>query len=184
MVCTHSGYGCESGCPGETLTATRLAASSKVHCDRARAGTAVRAILTRKLKAKLIMIMRSKVIQWFTDSAGVLLLAVASGMFITNLNAAGWAPRQDPLLAISMPVLFWIIGALELTVGLVCLFGAQPWLKATLILWVALMFLIYQCGLFWAVGLHGFRGYWGDLAIAFHVVSGTVFWTLLAVFIY
>jgi len=128
--------------------------------------------------------MHSKVIRWFTDSAGALLLALAMAMFIGNTDGSMWVPPHDPLLVISMPVVFWIVGALELAVGLVCLFGKRAWLKTTLTLWLAVTFLAYEFGLFWAAGPRSFAGYMGNLASAFHVTPGTAFWILTMAFVY
>ena len=128
--------------------------------------------------------MQSKAPHWFTDSAGALLLAVATAMFISNGAGAGWVPPRDPFLGISMPVVFWAVGAVESAVGLVCLFGKQAGLKAILILWLAMNFLAYQLGLCWTVGPRSFNGYWGNLAAAFHVASGMAYWTLMAVYVY
>jgi len=128
--------------------------------------------------------MQSKTIRFFTDSAGALLLAMATAIFVSIGSASGWVPLRDPLFQISITVVFWIVGAAELTVGLVCLFGKQASLKATLILWLAINFLVYQLGLCCFVGPHSFIGYWGNLAVAFHVASGTSSGMLTTVFVY
>jgi hypothetical protein len=130
------------------------------------------------------MIMHSKVIQLFTDSAGALLSAFASAMFISNVAGAGWVPPRDPLFGISMAALFWAVGAVELAVGLVCIFGKQTWLKTSLIIWLAATFLVYQIGLLCAAGLRSFSGYWGNLAITFDVAPSTASWVPTAVFVY
>jgi hypothetical protein len=128
--------------------------------------------------------MQSKVVRCFTDSAGALLLTVATAIFISSGAGAGWVPPRDPLFQVSMTVVFWIVGAVELAVGLVCLFGKQAWLKVSLILWLAMIFLAYQLGFFWTVGPRSFSGYWGNLAAAFHVMPGTASWMLIAAFVY
>jgi DNA-directed RNA polymerase subunit RPC12/RpoP len=115
--------------------------------------------------------MQSKVTRWFTDLAGALLLAASTAMFISNGASAGFVQPRDPLFGISMPMVFWLVGAAGCGVGLVCLFGKQAWLKLNLVLWFALNFWAYQLGLFWTAGPRGFNGYWGNLADAFGISS-------------
>lgn len=105
-------------------------------------------------------------------------------MFISSTAGSGWVSLHDPLLGVSMTVLFWIVGATELAVGLVCLFGKEIWLKAGLTVWLAAMFLVYQLGLVLAAGPRAFAGYWSNLQTAFHLSSATVCGTLIAAFVY
>jgi hypothetical protein len=128
--------------------------------------------------------MQSKAIHWFFNSAGALLLASATAIVVGNVAGVGWVPPHDSLLMISMPIVFWIVGAIEMAVGLVCIFGTKDCLKFGLILWLATAFLAYQIGLFWTVGLRSFDGYWGNVAVAFHVPPDTTRWILMAMFIY
>ena len=111
-------------------------------------------------------------------------MALATGMFVSNVVEAGWVPAHDPLLVISMPIVFWITGVVELAVGLVCLFGERASLKPPLILWLAMVFLTYQLGLFWTVGRRSFHGYWGNLADTFHFSPDAACWILMAAFVY
>ena len=114
-------------------------------------------------------LVQRKVIRSFTDSAGVLLLAVGIALFISNGASVGFVLPHDPLFRIPMSIVFWIFGAIELCVGLVCLFGKSSRLKLNLVLWLALIFLAYQLGLFWIMGMSSFNGYCGDLAGTFGI---------------
>src|ERR1035437_9926545 len=69
--------------------------------------------------------MQMKAIRFFTDSAGVLLLGMAMAMFIANWASAGLVPPRDPVFMVSMRTIFWIVGALELGVALICLLGER-----------------------------------------------------------
>lgn len=112
---------------------------------------------------------QSKVIFWFTNSAGILLTAAGVAMFVGTGANAGFLPPHDPLFEISMPAVFWIVGAIGLGVGMVCLFGKQAWVKLSLVLWFALNFCAYLLGLFWTAGPHSFDGYWCGLADSFGI---------------
>jgi hypothetical protein len=107
----------------------------------------------------------------FNYSAGALLLAAGVAMFASNGADAGFTQPHDPLLGISMSMMFCVVGTAESCVGLICLFGREMGLKLILILWLALNFLAYQLGLFWAMGPRSFNGYWGNLADAFGISS-------------
>ncbi len=128
--------------------------------------------------------MQSKVIRLFTNTAGVLLLAVGTAMFISNEASAEFVLPRDPILTLSMPNVFWIVGAAVLCLGLVCLLGKQAWLKLNLLLWFALNFWAYQLGLFWTVGPRSFIGYWGNLADALGISSIAAGLILKIVFLY
>jgi DNA-directed RNA polymerase subunit RPC12/RpoP len=127
---------------------------------------------------------QSRMIRLFTNSAGFLLLASGMAMCISNRANVGFESARDPILGISMTTVFWIIGSVELSVGLFCLFGIQDWLKIALTMWLALNFLSYRIGLVWTVGPGSFNGYWGNLAEAFHITPGTASWILTLLFSY
>lgn len=105
-------------------------------------------------------------------------------MFISNGASIGFVPPRDPIFGVSMTTMFWIVGAIELGVGLICLFGAKAWLKVGLAMWLAVNFLTYRIGMFWTVGPRSFNGYWGNLADAFHITPDTASWMLTVAFSY
>ncbi len=128
--------------------------------------------------------MQSKAIRLFTDSAGTLFLAAGVALFMSTGASAGFVQPRDPLLGISMPMVFWIVGVVELSIGMVCLFGDQAWLKLNLVLWFALNFCAYQFGLFWVAGPRSFNGYWSNLADAFGISSVVINLILKIAFLY
>lgn len=128
--------------------------------------------------------MQTKLNSIFAVSAGVMLLALATAMFISNGVAAGFVQPHDPLLLVSMRNVFWLLGLIELAVALVCLFGHELWLKLGLIFWISMTLVIYQFGLLWVSGPRSLGGYWGDLAYAFGVSPNAVCWILRAIFLY
>ncbi len=109
----------------------------------------------------------------FTYSAGALLLAAATGMFISIEAGSGLIHPHEPLVGMSLPEFFWIVGGLELAIGLICFFGKQTTLQATLVFWLAINFAAYQAGLWWMGGTVGFKGYLGDVSAAFGISAGT-----------
>jgi len=115
--------------------------------------------------------MQTKTIRFFTNSAGVLLLAVGLALFMANWASAGLTQPHDPVLRVSMRNLFWIVGAIALVVAMICLFGERVWLKITLILWLAVNLLAYQIGFFLKGGHAGFSVYLSSLAEAFGISS-------------
>jgi hypothetical protein len=85
----------------------------------------------------------------FVCSAGVLLFGTAIAKL---LSAGGRAPildQTDPFFSISFRHLFWIVGAIELAVALVCFFGQQPKIQMWLVAWLSTSFLVYRIGLVW-----------------------------------
>jgi hypothetical protein len=113
--------------------------------------------------------MQAKATRFFTNSAGTLLLAVALAMFIANWASAGLTQPHDPVLAVSMDNLFWIVGVMALVVAMICLFSERVWLKITLILWLAVNLFAYQIGFFLKGSHAGFSVYLTSLAEAFGI---------------
>ena len=120
----------------------------------------------------------------FVGSAGVLLLVAALMMFISLWSGRGLVHPHEPLLGMSLPKFFCICGGFELAVALICLFGQNTFLKAVLILWLAVNFAAYQAGLWWMNGAAGFKGYLGDVSAAFGISAGTADLILKALVLY
>jgi hypothetical protein len=112
--------------------------------------------------------------RFFNYLAGAILLALASAMFIANVTSSELTHPKDPVFEISTAVLFWIILVLELAVALVCLFGRQIWLQASLVFWLAMNLAAYQWALASSGVTNGFKGYLGPLADAFGILPGMV----------
>ena len=128
--------------------------------------------------------MKTGIVRLFADSAGALLLALAVAMFISNHANAAFTLPHDPLLMISMQNTFWLIGAIELLVGLVCLFGKQIRFKAILVLWLALNLFVYQIGFLWSGNHRGLGVYLGSVANTFGITSNSAYLILKLVSLY
>lgn len=128
--------------------------------------------------------MQMKTIRFFTNSAGVLLLALATAMLIANWASAGLVPPRDPVFMVSMRNTFWIIGAIELFVALVCLFGKHLGFKAILVLWLATNLFLYQIGFLWSGNHRSLGTYLGSLADTFGIASNTAYLILKIVSLY
>jgi hypothetical protein len=125
-----------------------------------------------------------KVVRYFADSAGALLAGLAAALFVTNLATANLVQPRDAILLVSMRTIFWMAGGVALSVALICLFGKQPGLKTTLVLWLAFNLFVYRIGLFWNGNGRTPRGYLGNVADAFGVVPDTAYWLLKAICLY
>ena len=77
--------------------------------------------------------MKPGLIRCFMVSAGTLLLATAAAKLVSAGGNARILQDPDPILAISYHHVFRIVGALELMIALVCLFGNQPRFQAGLV---------------------------------------------------
>jgi len=93
--------------------------------------------------------MEPKWIRAFVYSAGGLLLAAALGRFIIGLGTAPVLDLPDPLLEIPLRYAVLGVGAMELAVALVCLFGKSLGPQVGLVAWLATNWAVYRIGLFW-----------------------------------
>jgi hypothetical protein len=109
----------------------------------------------------------------FVGSAGVLLLATTLVMFVSLWSGRGLIHPHEPLLGMSLPEFFFIVGGFVLAVALICLFRKNTFLQTVLVLWLAVNFAIYQAGLWQTGASAGFKGYLGDVSAAFGISTGT-----------
>ncbi len=114
-----------------------------------------------------------KFIQHFIPSAGALLLAAGLTALLGSLAGIGHLHPHDPLLGISMPVLFWIFCGMSLIMVWFCLFGRKLSFQLAIILWFAVNLSVYQIGVLWQ-SEGGFRAYLQDVAAAFAISPGLV----------
>jgi DNA-directed RNA polymerase subunit RPC12/RpoP len=110
--------------------------------------------------------MPTTLIRIFVYSAGALLLAAASAVFMTNWANAGFGTAHDPIFMIAIRNVFWIVGGFELVVALVCIFGSRIFLQLMLVLWLSINLAIYR----WGMG-DGFKGSIGNLSDVFGISS-------------
>jgi hypothetical protein len=95
-------------------------------------------------------------------------MITAIAKFISSTGDARILQNLDPILAIPFRHVFWIAGAIELTVGLVCFFVKRLALQAALVAWLATSFLMYHVGLR-LVGYHEPCPCLGNLTDALHI---------------
>jgi DNA-directed RNA polymerase subunit RPC12/RpoP len=112
--------------------------------------------------------MPTTLIRSFIYSAGALLLAAASALFMTNWANAGFGSAHDPIFSVTIRNLFWIVGGVELAVALICLFGRRIFLQLALVLWLSINLIVYRFG---TAG--GFRGSIGNLSDVFGISADT-----------
>jgi hypothetical protein len=95
-----------------------------------------------------------KMIRYFNQSAGVLLLAMGLALFLSNWASRELAAPLDPVLQVSLRALHWVVGAALVGAAVLCLFGERLSLQATLVLWLAADFWVYVIGLRWSGAQH------------------------------
>lgn len=114
-----------------------------------------------------------KPIRFFIYTASGILLVAALERF---LIAAGDAPAlalPEPVLGIPLRYAVLLVGGLELTVVLVCLFGRQTGLQLGWLAWLATNYAVYRIGLM-IVGAHHQATCIGSLTDPLHLTQGTV----------
>jgi hypothetical protein len=119
------------------------------------------------------------VVRVFLYSAGVVILFLATALFLVNLtNPVDLSPVNDPILHLPVTRVFWMVGGLGTVVAMVCLFTQKTLLPATLVAGFALGFL--ACRVFVSVFdiSQGFGGYLGGVGGLFGM-SGRAADTLL-----
>lgn len=91
--------------------------------------------------------MQRKLIKYFVYSAGVLFAFTAIAKFVSSSGDARILQNPDPILGIPFRHVFWIVGALELAIALICFFNNSIGLQVGLIAWIGSSFLVYHVGL-------------------------------------
>lgn len=124
-----------------------------------------------------------KIIHYFTNSSGALLLAVTAVLVISLRAGALLVLPQDPIFQLSLRALYGIFAGFGLVAALVCLFSQKPMLKASLILWITLNATVYVIGVQWQPK-GDFSAYLGFVADAFDITPATAFWLAKAMCFY
>jgi hypothetical protein len=91
----------------------------------------------------------SKRVRWFVLSAGVILLAAALNRFLIATGSARSLSMPESVLGIPLRYGVLLVGALELVVGLVCLFGKRLGLKLGWLIWLSFDLMVYRAALFY-----------------------------------
>ena len=94
-----------------------------------------------------------KWIRCFILSAGAILLAAALSRFLIAVGNAQVLALPEPRLGVPLRYAVLAVGAFELLVALVCLFGKQAGLQLGWLAWLATNYLVYWIGL-WAMHVH------------------------------
>jgi hypothetical protein len=107
--------------------------------------------------------------KFLTSSSGALLLAIAGCLFLVNWTSpAELILPHDPVCALPVRLLFWIVGGLALAGALFCLLDDQPTRQMLLVAWLATNFLVYQVGAGF-LGVHSLAGYLGGFTRTFGI---------------
>lgn len=104
--------------------------------------------------------------------SGILLAITGLAKLISSFGSAYILQNPDPLLSISFRYVFWIVGAFELAVALVCFFSKCMGLRSVLVAWLATSFLVYRLGLV-LVDYHKACSCLGNLTDALHISPQT-----------
>jgi DNA-directed RNA polymerase subunit RPC12/RpoP len=90
-----------------------------------------------------------KIIQPFIRLTGGILLAAALIRFIIAAGNSQVLLLPEPMLGISLRFALLIIGGIELTFAMICLFGSNIRLQAGLMAWLATCFVLFWLGILW-----------------------------------
>jgi hypothetical protein len=85
----------------------------------------------------------------FIGTAGGLLLLFGGAKLTASFGSSPILHYPDPVLGIPFRQVFWIVGLLELVIGLICLFGKRLEWQAGLVGWLATSYLAYHVALWW-----------------------------------
>lgn len=88
-----------------------------------------------------------KWIRYFILSAGAILLAAALERFLVAAGSAPALALPEPMLGIPLRYAVLMVGGLELTVALICLFGKHAGLQIGWLAWMATNYTVYRIGL-------------------------------------
>ena len=88
-----------------------------------------------------------KWIRIFIFSAGVILLAAALNRFLIAAGDAQVLPLPDPMLGIPLRDAVIAVGAFELVVALICLFGRRVGFQIGWLAWLGTNYVVFWTGL-------------------------------------
>ena len=87
--------------------------------------------------------------RFFILSAGVILLAAALTRFLIVAGNAQVLALPDPMLGIPLRYAMLGVGAFELVVALICLFGRRVGLQLGWLAWLGTNYIVFWIGLIW-----------------------------------
>ena len=113
-----------------------------------------------------------KAARLFVYPAGAFLLVASAAKLTSSFGYASILHMPDPLTGFQFQNLFRVVGCIELTVALACIFSKHIWLPVGLVAWLATSFLGYRIGLV-VVGYHRPCSCMGNLTDALHIPPQT-----------
>jgi DNA-directed RNA polymerase subunit RPC12/RpoP len=90
-----------------------------------------------------------KWIRYFILSAGVILLVAALTRFLIAAGSAQVLALPDPMLGVPLRYAVLGVGAFELVVALICLFGRRVGLQLGWLAWLGTNYIVFWIGLIW-----------------------------------
>jgi len=112
-------------------------------------------------------------IKLFIYSAGAILLATALERLLIAVGNAQVLALPEPMLGVPLRYAVLAVGAFELLVALVCLFGKQAGLQLGWLAWLATNYTVYRIGLF-TMHIHPQATCIGSLTDPLHLARGTM----------
>jgi len=116
--------------------------------------------------------MKENWITSFIKSAGAILLAAALMRFVIAAGSAQALLLPDPMLGIPLRYAILGVGAFELVVALICLFGKRVGLQIGWLAWLSTNYLVFWIGLF-AMHIHPQATCIGSFTDPLHLARGT-----------
>jgi hypothetical protein len=110
---------------------------------------------------------------------GALLLAAALERFMVAFGSSQALALLDPLLGIPLRFSVVLVGALELTVAIICLFGKRPGMQLGWVAWLTLDYFLFRVGLI-AMECHSQASCVGTLTDPLHLARGS--WAAIVTF--
>ena len=85
----------------------------------------------------------------FVLSAGTTLAVTGVAKILSGFGNSKFLAVVDPIFGVTFGQLMLAVGAAEIVVALVCLFGRRQTLALGLVAWLSTNFLVYRLGLWW-----------------------------------
>jgi hypothetical protein len=118
-----------------------------------------------------------KLLKPFISSAGVILLVAALVRFVIAAGSAQSLALPEPMLGIPLRYAMLMVGAFELVVALICLFGKQIGLQIGWLAWLATNYIVFWIGLL-TMHIHPQATYIGSLTDPLRLFHGTTGYVL------
>jgi len=105
-------------------------------------------------------------------------MGMATANIIAGSSYSDFIRPDEPSLLVPMQYSFWLLAAMELAVGLMCLLRLRTDLKSAAVLWLAAHLL------YWHAPQHDLTGYLAGMEEAFGVPADRVKWVLWTICLY